>query len=483
MSLPFPLDDIMSILSWNRATPRINLFFVSLLFQIMGSALSAVGFVLASAAFSVSGTVVWLAFFAVLFMVASPGVDVYLKDRLHWVKTAAVTIAIVFCVTALLLLVFVSIVEFKHINFNKSAGELPLLMASFKEVFGYNDSTALSQQAAVNLLEGKNPYTDANIVSATIDFNARKDKLTPLRVGQFANIFPYPTPDQLQQLWQDASQDPSRIPPELESKFNYPAACFLLPAPFIWLGVGDFRLIYLIFLIPVLVYVAFIIPGKYRFFFIVALMASVQLWNSLAGGETGFLYFPFLLLAWVLYRKNIWASAVFMGLVIATKQITWFFLPFYLVVIFRTMGWRRFMAAGAIIIGIFVAANVWFFAADPSLWLSSIFAPVVDKMFPVGVGIISLVSGGLVNVQSSLVFNILEIAVFALGIVWYYFNCRRYPDTALILSVLPLFFAWRSLWGYFYYIDIIILASIFINEYGAKTGNNVEMLPVSEVTR
>jgi hypothetical protein len=38
--------------------------------------------------------------------------------------------------------------------------------------------------------------------------------------------------------------------------------------------------------------------------------------------------------------------------------------------------------------------------------------------------------------------------------------------------VLPLFFAWRSLWGYFFYIDVIILASIMINEYGTATSEN-----------
>jgi hypothetical protein len=32
--------------------------------------------------------------------------------------------------------------------------------------------------------------------------------------------------------------------------------------------------------------------------------------------------------------------------------------------------------------------------------------------------------------------------------------------------MLPLFFGWRSLWSYFFYIDIIVLAAIIIDEYG-----------------
>jgi len=46
--------------------------------------------------------------------------------------------------------------------------------------------------------------------------------------------------------------------------------------------------------------------------------------------------------------------------------------------------------------------------------------------------------------------------------------CLRYPHTGPLLAVLPLFFAWRSLWPYFFYADVIILAAIIVNEYGAK---------------
>jgi hypothetical protein len=434
----------------------------------MASALSSVGFVLVSPAFSVSSTFVWLGFFAILLLVATPATDTYLKDRMRWLKPAAISIAVLFCLVGIMLITVASTVGIKSLWADQPGTEISRLMTSLDNIYGYNDATALSHQAAENLLKGENPYAVSNIVTATVKFNGSTDKLTPLREGRFADVFPYPSTAQLEQLWQEAKQDPSRIPPELESKFNYPAGSFLLPAPFIWLGVGDMRLIFLIFIVPTLVYVIFKIPGRYRLYFIAALVASVELWNSLAAGETGFLYFPFLLLAWVLYRKNLWASAIFMAIVVTTKQLTWFFLPFYLIVIFRTMGWRKVLAAAGIVAGVFIAANAWFFASDPALWLSSIFAPVTDKMFPVGVGIISFVSGGLWNMQSPLLFNILEYSALALCMVWYFFNCRRYPDTAPVLSVLPLFFAWRSIWGYFFYIDIIVLAAILINEYGRQ---------------
>jgi len=466
-----------------ESTPRTNLFFIALLLKIIASALSAIGFVLLSPVFSISGSAVWLLFFAVLVVVASPSVDIYLADRMRWLKPAAVVIIIVFCVIGLFVLVLASTIGLSAIKADKPQGEISRLMTSLDKIFGYNDATALSHQAAENLLEGKNPYAASNIVTATIKFHGNSEKLTPLREGTFAGIFPYPSPAQLEGLWQEAAKDPTRIPPELESKFNYPAGSFLLPAPFIWLGIGDMRLIYLIFLIPALVYVILKVPSEYRLLFIAALIASVEIWNSLAAGETGLVYFPFLLLAWVLYRRNLWVSAVFMAIVVATKQITWFMLPFYLIVILRTMGWRRMLGAGGIITGIFVAANAWFFAAGPSLWLSSIFAPVADRMFPLGVGVITLISGGVLDTQSQVPFAVLEFGVFALALVWYFFNCRRYPDTAPVLSVLPLFFAWRSLWGYFFYIDIIVLAAILINEYGRRSDRPLSGVPALEPNR
>ena len=473
----------MRIFSRSRSTPRIHLFFIAILLKIIASLLSGAGFVLNNGIFYVCATVVWVGFFVVMLAVASPPVDGFLKERWRWLKPVALTIAVVFSVVGLLVLAVSSTVGLESIDADRPEGELSRLMTSLDNVYGYNDATALSHQAAENLLDGENPYAESNVVSAMIEFNGMRDKLTPLRLGRFAAVFPYPAPEQLEQLWEEASLDPSRVPPELESKFNYPAGSFLLPAPFVWMGIGDLRFVFLIFIVPALVYVVLKVPGRYRLLFIMALIASVELWNSLAGGETGFLYFPFLLLGWVLYRRNLWVSAVFMAIAVSTKQITWFLLPFYLIVVFRTMGWRNLLGSAAIVLGVFAAANAWFFFADPDLWLSSIFAPVAGKMFPLGVGLITIVTGGLVVVESPLIFSIMEFGVFGLALIWYWFNCRRYPDTAPLLSVLPLFFAWRSLWGYFFYIDIIVLAAVLINEYGAKANDNLKTVPLPASAR
>ena len=89
---------------------------------------------------------------------------------------------------------------------------------------------------------------------------------------------------------------------------------------------------------------------------------------------------------------------------------------------------------------------------------------MVEPMFPLGVGVISLVTSGYVNIQTSLPFTISEVIVLIGGMLWYLRYCKQYPDFGPILAILPLFFAWRSIWTYFYYIAIIVLARMLIQE-------------------
>lgn len=450
-------------------TPRILIFFIAILIKLTASTLSAIGFVLESPVLKITGVVVWLAWFAVLLLIAVPETDQFLRNQMRWLTTTALAIFIVLLLTGASLFVVVSAVESEPSPVDQSDENTSEVLTSFDRVFAYNDATALCHQATENLIDGKNPYAESNVVSAMLEFNGSFDKLTPLREGSFAQVFPYPETAQLEQLWQEAVKNPEQIPVELESKLGYPAGIFLLPAPFILSGIGDLRIIYFILVLAALAYVIFRTPRNLRLLLVGALLISLELWISLAAGETGTLYFPFLLLAWILPRRNLWLSALFMGLAVATKQVAWFFVPFYLILIFRTMDSKKLLTALSIITGVFLLTNAPFIAMDPKLWVTSMMSPVMDNMFPLGVGMVSLVTGGFLEIQSPLIFTILEAFIAALAVIWYFFYCRRYPYAGPILAVLPLFFAWRSLWPYFYYIDIIVLAAILINEYGIKS--------------
>ena len=449
--------------------PRLFAFPFVIVLQLAAAALGGIGFVLGNPAWAlISGACLWALWFCGLFLIASKDTDRLLQRTVRWLAPSALSI---FAVLAVLGVGEVALFATRF----SIAGPSELIDA-FHRGFSYNDATALSHQAADNLLAGKNPYSNGNVVTALLQHSGASDRVTPRREGDLASAFPYPTPAQLESVWQEALQNNDTPPRELETRMNYPAGAFELPAIFIWLGLKDLRWIYFIYAILGLAVAFWLCPARLRTGLAGILAISLAFWNSVASGETGSLAFPFMLLAWALARKSPMSSAVFMGAAVSVKQTAWFLAAFYLVLMLRTIGLKRNFAVASVVSGVFLASNIAFIVRDPALWISSMGAPMSHDFFPLGVGVVTLVTSGLVNIQTSVPFTLMEITVFGAGLVWYYLNCRRYPHTGPILAFLPLFFAWRSLWAYFFYIDIIVIAAVLIEEYGsdpAYAGNSV----------
>ena len=452
-------------LSRLESTPRIALYFFTVPVLLLASILSGIGFVLPGAFFPITGTVVWIVWFVLLFLVVSPPTDRRLANSIGWMNQGALVVFAILLVVGVCEAVVVPAIKSGKIDTDWLGPGSEEVLHAMEDAFAYNDSTALTHQAVDNFLEGRNPYLYPNIITAVERYNGSREKVTPLRVGRFAEVFPYPEPDELAELWEISRAQPGQPPPELESKYNYPAGSFLLPALLSLLGLTDLRLIYTVFVVPAVAITAFLIPGRRRLLFVAALLISLATINAIACGDTGSIVFALLLVAWAMVPRQVWVSAVVMGVAIATKQTAWFYFPFYFIYIFHTHTLWKTVSTFGIIALIFLGMNLPFFAGDPALMIRSILAPMLDPMFPVGVGVVTIVTGGLADIRSSLPFTILELAVMAASIVWYAKYCKRYPNTGPILAVLPLFFAWRSLWPYFFYADIILLAGILANEY------------------
>jgi hypothetical protein len=441
--------------------PRALFYYFTIPTQLIASAVSGSGFVLKSPVLSIIGTFLWIIWVVLMFIIVLPQTSTFLNKRTKLLKNSAYTIFAVFFIFGLVeLLVITSANTLLARDNNTNVGRI---LSAFEVGLNYNDGTAMIHQATENLLEGKKPYAAANMVQAVAEFNVPLDRVTILRVGKFADTFPYPSDAQLQEVWQKAIQNPNRIPPEMETKLNYPAGSFLLPAPFMWLGITDLRIIYLLIVLAAIGYTAYLITSPKRFVFIAAALISLDLWNSIANGETGSLAFAFLLLAWVLTGKNLWLSAVFMGIAVITKQTAWFFLPFYLILIYKDSSFKKAGIVAAIIAAIFLVTNLPFMIEDYKLWFISVFTPMSGNMFPAGVGFIALVTGGVLDIRSPIIFDIIEGLVLAGGIAWYLIYFQRYLFMGPLLAILPLLFAWRSLWPYFFYTGIIILASILLD--------------------
>jgi len=445
------------------------LIFPAILVMLLSMLAGALAFSYDSGVLAVVGVALGMLWMGLLVLVALPRTDVWLARFQRWFKPLATALMLALVLAGVVELLALVVTDLGTMGGGVLGASTPKFMAFISHDLSSSDAVALLDQAVDNVLHGKNPYEQANVVSAVINEGSPYDKTTPLRLGRFAGNFPYPAAAELNALWEQAVKTPDIIPAELESKLGYPSGFFLIPAFFSVLGVDNIRVISLLLVVAALAIAIALTPARMRLWLAGACLGSLVIWNGIASGMTGSLYFPSLLLAWMLWRRNLWVSAVCMGIAVATKQIVWFFLPFYLILLARHLPWKKAALGTGLVVVVFAAFNLPFIMMGPSLWLDSMLSMMKDALFPSGWGIITLVLQGWVNIQSSLPFTILEAAVFLVAIVWYWRNARSYPCIGVVLPILPLFFAWRSLWTYFFYVDVILLA-VVMQEYAMKSG-------------
>jgi len=353
-------------------------------------------------------------------------------------------------------------------------------MAEFlTDSISYNDATALNHQASLLLLSGENPYESTTIIDAVEEFEVPTTYLTPLKQGAFADVFPYPTEEQLDEVLDDAKASGNVKPMELESKVSYPAGSFIFQVPLVALGLEDTRWFYLICAILMVIVILWKAPKEFRPIILLAFMTNLVFWNLIGTGTTDTLYVLFILLGWI-FRRRIWLAALFMGLAATTKQIAWLFILFYLILLLREVGWKRTLQSLGIIGGTFALINLPFIFAAPQAWFEGVMAPVLDPMFPKGVGLVAFSIAGILP-PSSLLFTTIEIVVLLLALIWYYFNCRKYPEAGLLLAVLPLFFAWRSFSCYFYFASLLVFGAVAVGEKNRRNETGTQPLHASSL--
>ncbi len=310
-----------------------------------------------------------------------------------------------------------------------------------------NDGTSLDTNAAMLLLQGRNPYTDSNIVSIVRQFSIEPYWTTPLRVGQFANRLKYPSASEFRSVLDTDLK--AGIAPEFESKVSYPALSFLTLVPFISLNLFNVLAFYLICYI-VLVAIAWkVARPELRPWVLLLSMANVSMWTSVVGGNLDVLNILLIVVAWLL-RERGWWSALFLGLALASKQLSWFFIPFYAMMVWRQYNFMEAARRLTIASGVALAINIPFILWNPHAWIAGVMAPMSDPMFPMGVGLISLSSTPLLPIFPSMVYDVLELGAMLIALIYYWRLCKERPEAAMVLAVIPLFFAWRSLSSYFY---------------------------------
>ncbi|HLI90394.1 MAG TPA: glycosyltransferase 87 family protein [Ktedonobacteraceae bacterium] len=310
-----------------------------------------------------------------------------------------------------------------------------------------NDGTSLDTNAAILLLQGRNPYTDSNMLDMARKFSIQPNWTTPLREGQFAGRLDYPTMVEFQSVLDTDLK--AGTAPEFESKVSYPALSFLTLVPFAFFNNYNVLIFYFLsYLLIVALAWKFARPAI-RPWIVLLGLANVPMWSSTVGGNLDIFCTLLVILAWLL-RERRWSSAIFFGLALATKQTSWFLAPFYMIMLWRNYSFKemlyRMVTGGALALAINLPFIIW----NPHAWLAGILAPVADPMFPMGVGIIDLSITHLLPFFPQWIYSALEAGAMVLCLAAYWRICRRCPEAALLLAIVPLFFAWRSLSSYFY---------------------------------
>ena len=152
-------------------TPRIILFYYAVMTLLITSGISAAGFVLNNSLVLLVGFIFWIIWFILIFVILMPQTEQFLSERFRQLKRGALIIFIFVFVLGLFEGISAAVFFPRLIQDNKIPGDFRSLLTGLKEVYQYNDATALSQQAVENLLKGGNPYAHANIIEGLLKYH------------------------------------------------------------------------------------------------------------------------------------------------------------------------------------------------------------------------------------------------------------------------------------------------------------------------
>jgi Glycosyltransferase family 87 len=333
-----------------------------------------------------------------------------------------------------------------------------------------SDAAAFVHYQAEDVLRGTNPYTDtAGFWHAIEQFPHAG--VTPLRRGQFAQQTFSPNDATVAALAQADAQNPSQAGPEFDpaTLHSYPAGSFLIAVPFIWAGFSSTQPLYILCLL--LLFALFIrwVPLNWTWaMFVLLVSLSIAIVLTL---RSSFEIICILCIigAWHAQAKHPWLAAIVLGIGCAVKQLTWLFLPFYLIWVWRQRGWRAAINAGVTSTLVFFIINAPFLLASPSAWASSMLLPITEPAFPGGIGLITLNQGGVLPLFPAWVYTALEIAAYLGALGWFGARVWQATDSraisaagawGLLLAPVPLLLGSRSLISYTMFLPVLALAAL-----------------------
>jgi uncharacterized membrane protein len=185
------------------------------------------------------------------------------------------------------------------------------------------------------------------------------------------------------------------------------------------------------------------------------------------GGSVDLLYALPLVAAW-LWRDRLGGALAF-GAACSVKQVAWFVAPFFFIAAIASSGWRAAARQALAATAVFAITNLPFVLWHPGDWLAGVLTPVIEPMFPRGAGLVFLsTSGGLPFLPSG-VYLAMEAAAMLACLVIAWRARRTSPEIGVALALLPLFFAYRSLFSYFFLVPLFAFAALVRMPVGELT--------------
>ena len=289
------------------------------------------------------------------------------------------------------------------------------------------DSVAVVHRAADIVIAGHNPYHDLDVVESLRHFGLDPALATHLEDGSDVTTY------------------------------NYPALSFLVPAPFVALGLRDIRFLYLAEIVALSLLLIREVRVPWRPLVTAAIVgnAIILRQNVLAGVDP--LWAVFTILAFLFIERR-WSSPIFIGLACATRQPAWFFLPFYVVAVWKREGRTAALRRVGIATIAGIVPNLPFFLMSPGDLLGGVLMPTLGPLEPYGVGLIRFAMDGELPLLARGVYGAASIAVMAALLVLLWRAWRRLPNGTLVFPSTILWFAWRSLQNYFSFAGVFAMA-------------------------
>jgi hypothetical protein len=302
-----------------------------------------------------------------------------------------------------------------------------------------DDVAAATFGGADQLRAGNDPYASYDALRVETTYGCTNPSATILRRGRFAGYDSIPPDNQVRQAVQAAIRDPSR--PEVERNLNYPGGTVLLGL----VGPTAFPPLMALLLVAAVIVTVRRATAERRITAL-ALAAQAGLLSLIPDGHTDAAVVAFLLLAWGSPATLL--GGLTLGLACGTKQTAWFLAPALLATAYARGGRTALTRSAAGTLAGFAVLNLPFIVLGPGAWIHGVMGPLVDGLFPLGAGLIGLVTSGAVPVSATPVFSALMLACVAVSVLAALRYDRRFPGIGALLGALALFLGPRSLLEY-----------------------------------